>query len=253
VHTRTTFSRLTTVQRRVLLIAAGIATLFAGAIAALGMAASFHTVSIEMVPSFGPAWAWTVPATLDLTVGAFSLLEIVLLYLDLPHLLARAAVYTATAGTIYLNTRAVIGHAPELAHAAMPSVWVVYIELLRGAAADLTRRQDIRLSHRLARCLLAPRDTFAQWRSRILQPQQPDSPQAADGQFRPGTGPSDNPASLLGRPPPGPGRGHSQKATVLTTAARHPDWTNTEIAGHLGLSPRTVRRHLHGQQRVVSV
>ena len=150
MHTRTPVSRLTAVQRRLLLIAAGIATLFAGTIAAIGMAASFHTVSTEIVPSFGPAWAWTVPATLDLTVGAFSLLEVVLLYLDLPHLLARAAVYAATAGTIYLNTRAVIGHAPQLAHAAMPSVWVVYIELLRGAAAALTRRGHGRTEHRLA-------------------------------------------------------------------------------------------------------
>ena len=247
MHTRTPASRLTAVQRRLLLIAAGIATLFAGAIAAIGIAASFHTVSTEMIPSFGPAWAWTVPATLDLTVGAFSLLEIVLLYLDLPHLLARAAVYAATAGTVYLNTRAIVGHGPELAHAVMPSVWVVYIELLRGAAAALTRRGHSRTEHRLAHWFLAPRDTFAQWRSRILQPQQPDNSQAACGQLRPGIGPSDNPASTPGRSPIGPGRGHSQLAAVLSIAAQHQDWTNAEIARHLGLSPRTVRRHRHGR------
>jgi hypothetical protein len=92
VHTHIAISQLPAMERRLLLVAVGTATTFAGAIAAIGMSASFHTVSLEIVPSFGPGWAWTVPATLDLTVGAFSLLEIVLIYLELPHLLARAAV-----------------------------------------------------------------------------------------------------------------------------------------------------------------
>lgn len=243
----TTAYRLPTVHRRLLLIAACTATIFAGAIAAIGMSASFHTVSLEMVPSFGPNWAWTVPATLDLTVGAFSLLEIVLLYLDLPHLLARAAVYAATAGTIYLNTRAVIGPAPALAHAAMPSVWVVYIELLRGAAAAMTRRGHGRTGHRLARCLLAPRGTFAEWRDWALQPRQPEGSPAAHGQFQPEEDPPADHTLQPGQALTGPGRGHSQRATVLSTAADHPDWTNAEIARHHNLSPRTVRRHRHGR------
>lgn len=230
-------------ERRLLLIAAGVATLFAGGIAGIGMAASFHTVSLEMVPSFGPGWAWAVPAILDLTVGTFSLLEIVLLYLDLPHLLARVAVYAATAGTVYLNTRAVTGHTPELAHGAMPSVWVVYIELLRGAAAARARRGHDRGPNRLARWILSPHATFTAWRSKVLLPSSP----AAVGQFQtehaqPGARalPPDEPLS-------GSGRGHSQQAVVLSAVAGHPDWSNVEIARHLGLSSRTVRRHRYGR------
>ena len=247
MHSRIVVPRLPAVERQLLLIAAGIATLFAGAIAAIGMSASFHTVSLEMVPSFGAAWAWAVPATLDLTVGAFSLLEIVLLYAGLPHLLARAAVYAATAGTVYLNTRAVTGHAPELAHAAMPSVWVVYIELLRSAAVALTRRGQNRTEHRLARWLLAPCDTFAEWRSKVLQPRQPEGSRVGGGQFRSREGLPDDQTLPPGGPQAGPGRGHSQVAAVLSTAAQHQNWTNAEIARHLGLSPRTVRRHRHGR------
>lgn len=239
----TTAYRLPTVQRRLLLIAASTATIFAGAIAAIGMSASFHTVSTEMVPSFGHAWAWTVPATLDLTVGAFSLLEIVLLYLDLPHLLARATVYVATAGTVYLNTRTVTGHAPELAHAAMPSVWVVYVELLRGAAAAMTRRGRGPMGRRLVRCLLAPRAAVIEWRAWALDQCQPGTSPPAHGQFRPEDGPPVDRALQPGQMLTGPGRGHSQRAVVLSAAAEHPEWTNAEIAQHLGLSSRTVRRH----------
>jgi hypothetical protein len=157
---------------RALLLSATLATLLAGAIAALGMLASFHTVSTEMQPGFGPTWAWTVPATLDLTVAAFSLLEIVLLRLRLPHLLARITVYAATTATIYLNTRPATAHdhAQLLAHAAMPTVWVLYIELLRTAAAALTRREHTNLEHPALALVLAPAATITAWRRRILTP-----------------------------------------------------------------------------------
>jgi hypothetical protein len=283
VHAHVPLTRLGSPQplSRWLIAAALTATLLAGTIAAIGMAASFHTVSREMTPSFGPAWAWTVLVTLDLTIGAFSLLEIVLLRLHLPHLLARAIVYAATAATIYLNTRAAVGHgyAQELAHAAMPSVWVVYIELLRGAATCLTRREQGKPEHPAFRCLLAPSRAFTEWRDAIVGRGEADGADGADCQIPALVGPEDKaqgtaPANSAncppnwsepregpdvgdaaaddirfptGRPPPGPGRGHSQKAVVLTVAASHPAWSNADIARYLGLSPRTVRRHRHGR------
>src|ERR1700722_2739777 len=128
---------------RHLLAAIAVATTLADAIAAIGMLASFHTVSAEMSPSFR-GWAWSVPVTLDMTVASFSLLEIALLRMMLPHLLARFAVYAATGATVYLNTRgatATGSRADLIAHAAMPTVWVLYIELLRSAAIVLTRRE----------------------------------------------------------------------------------------------------------------
>lgn len=265
-----------------LLSAVITATVLAGSIAGIGMAASFHTVSAEMTPGFGRGWAWTVPATLDLTVASFSLLEVVLVRLSMPHLLAKMAVYAATAATVYLNVRVARGqgHAQQLAHAAMPAVWVIYIELLRGAAKYLALREQGVTAYPLARWALAPRTTFSDWRRSVLKPITQDNSTAGDGQFAADPQPvdevsaraskySDNsalsnpsgasstsdehdhaaghPAFPTSRPPPGPGRGHSQKAVVLATAASYPGWSNTEIARHLDLSPRTVRRHRRGQ------
>lgn len=260
---------------RPLLAAVVTATALAGSIAGIGMASSFHTVSAEMTPGFGRGWAWTVPTTIDLAVASFSLLEVVLVRLSMPHLLARLAVHGATAATIYLNVRVANGHghAQLLAHAAMPAIWATYIELLRGAARFIAVRESGRDPHPAIRWILAPRTTFTDWRRRVLKPaageglrtnsgqnrvdcqlisRQPDDP-AADPVFGPMHPPKDpdyapdDPAIPTSRPPPGPGRGHSQRGVVLATAARHPDWTNAEIARHLEISPRTVRRHRRGQ------
>ena len=59
---------------RTQLVALAIATILAGTIAAIGMLASFHTVSTQMQPSF-KGWAWTVPVTLDASIASFSILE----------------------------------------------------------------------------------------------------------------------------------------------------------------------------------
>jgi hypothetical protein len=252
-----------------------ISTILAGSIAGIGMAASFHTVSLEMTPGFGRAWAWTVPATIDLAVASFSLLEVVLVRLSMPHLLARLAVYAATAATVYLNVRVANGHghAQQLAHAAMPAIWVIYIELLRGAAKFIAVRERGSGRHSPGQWILAPRTTFTDWRQGVLEPAAGHGGQSGRGHntansrllgrytdnLAPGAQPTalcppedrdlapDDPAFPTSRPPPGPGRGHSQHAIVLATATKHPDWTNAQIARHLNLSPRTVRRHRHGR------
>lgn len=147
-----------------------LATTLAGAVATIGMLASFHTVSAEMRPSF-QGWAWAVPVTIDFTVAAFSLLELALLQAMLPHLPARLAVYGATAATIYLNTRSAAEEgerAQMVAHAAMPAVWALYIDLLRCAAVTLTRRERAAAEHPVLVFLLAPKAAATAWRDSIL-------------------------------------------------------------------------------------
>lgn len=100
-----------------------------------------------------------MPVTLDVSIAAFSILELALLRMALPHLLARLAVYAATAATIYLNTRGIDvrrDHAQLIAHAAMPAVWALYIELLRGGADTLTRRERRDAENPPSRCCSHP-------------------------------------------------------------------------------------------------
>lgn len=259
------------------LLALAIATALAGVIAGIGMLASFHTVSTQMSPTF-KGWAWTVPITLDASIASFSILELVLLRMALPHLLARLAVYAATAATVYLNTRGAAGrgHAQLIAHAAMPCVWALYIELLRSAAAALTRRRRHRTEHPVLALLLAPRPVLAAWRRAILAPAAPSRAHqpkmsAARGHFRlppdlrshravggradifaPALQDQTEGTSTVSAAPAdadlhariGKGRGLTGRHAVLDLARRNPELTGAQIAERLNLTPRTVRRHL---------
>lgn len=161
--------------------ALALATTLAGAVAAIGMLASFHTVSSEMRPSFH-GWAWSVPVTLDMTVASFSLLELAMLRMTLPHLLARLTVYAATGASVYLNTQGATAtgdHAELVAHAAMPVVWILYIELLRTGAMTLTRREHAATEHPVLALLLAPTTRLQTWRHGIITPAIPPNHQEA--------------------------------------------------------------------------
>jgi hypothetical protein len=149
-------------------------TVVVGIMAALialgGMVLSFRAVSHEMIPAFGARWAWLVPVVVDLTVFVFSGVDLVLARLDMNHPLARITVYVATAGTVYLNYSAGGTTAGRVAHVLMPSIWVVFIELMRHVV-----RRQVNLataSHReaipAARWLLSPWPTLKLWRRMVL-------------------------------------------------------------------------------------
>lgn len=227
---------------------AGLATacLFAAAVACVGMAASFHTVCHTAAPSFTPGWAWTIPVTLDLSIAAFSLLEVVLLRLDLPHALPRLAVYAATAVSVYLNTHGATGTPALLEHAAMPTAWTMFIESIRTAATAHARRTHPATKRSALGLLLAPTTNWTASR-RSLPP--------STGCSQP---PTDAPAETTGhdartdQPPHTAGvcdSGHDAHAHARTAAralrASHPELTQQQIAERLGVSPRTVRRHLN--------
>jgi len=145
-----------------------------GAMAALialgGMILSFRAVSVKMIPSFGAQWAWLVPIVVDLSVFVFSGVDLVLARLDMSHPLARWTVYGATGGTVWLNYSAGSDAAGRVAHVLMPSVWVVFVELMR----HVVRRQVLlatdnhRESVPAARWLLAPYSTLKLWRRMVL-------------------------------------------------------------------------------------
>jgi hypothetical protein len=142
-----------------------------GALIALGgMVLSFRAVSTEMIPAFGARWSWLVPIVVDLTVFVFSGVDLVLARLDMSHPLARLTVYGATAGTVYLNYNATGALPGRIAHVLMPSIWVVFIELMRHVVRRQTnlatgsRREPIPAS----RWLVSPWPTLKLWRRMIL-------------------------------------------------------------------------------------
>ena len=144
--------------------------IMAALIALGGMALSFRSVRDEMVPAFGATWAALVPLVVDLTVFVFSGGDLVLARLDMSHPLARWTVYGATAGTVWLNYGAGGDEFGRAAHVLMPSIWVVFVELMRHVV-----RRQVNLataSHRepipAARWLVSPLPTLVLWRRMIL-------------------------------------------------------------------------------------
>jgi len=144
--------------------------MMAGLIALGGMTLSFRSVRTEMIPSFGVQWAWLVPIVVDLAVLVFSGVDLVLARLDMSHPLARLMVYLATAGTVYLNANATGDLPGRVAHVLMPSIWVVFIELMRHVVRRQTNLSTG--SHRepipTARWFLSPLPTMRLWRRMVL-------------------------------------------------------------------------------------
>lgn len=284
-----------------------------GVLGLVGFGNSFAAVYQAARPSFG-WWAWTVPLGIDLGIGVFTAVDIVLCRLDMRLRWLRVIPWTLVAVTIYLNVASAHTLYGQIAHAALPALWVAAVEVAahvirtRARLASATRMDRIRPS----RWLLAPARTVLLWRRMVLweircypdalarerdrllaltdlqdtygalawrwrAPRRkralyrlgeltptgdtPALPAATDG---PDTTPTDpTPAPPAGesasdRPaaPAANGRGTRKRparraaagtdtaTAVARLRARHPDMTQTEIARRLGVSDRTVRRHL---------
>jgi len=142
----------------------------AALIAVAGMVLSFHAVSLRMTPSFGPRWAWLVPLVVDLTVLVFSGVDLVLNRLGMSHPLARATVYGATFGTVALNYAAGGDPAGRIAHVLMPSVWVMFVEIMRHVVRRVAQLGGATLREPIpaARWFLSPWPTLKLWRRMVL-------------------------------------------------------------------------------------
>ena len=139
------------------------------ALALTGMYVSFRTVYAYVLPYFhGTAWA--VPSGVDLAILVFSAADLMLMYWDIPMPGLRLVPWAFTAATIALNWQSGGPLPIRIAHAAMPSLWVVFCEYARhvirhrvGLVAG-TRMEKIRKS----RWMLAPWSTARMWRRMIL-------------------------------------------------------------------------------------
>lgn len=135
----------------------------------IGFVNSFIKVADAAEPFFGELAA-TVPIGIDIGILAFSALDIVLARLDMRVRLLRFIPWALTAVTIYLNIAGETDSFAIVAHAILPMLWVVAVEVgahvLRKFAglSSVTRMDSIRKS----RWIFAFPSTFFLWRRMIL-------------------------------------------------------------------------------------
>ncbi|GAA5033775.1 DUF2637 domain-containing protein [Actinopolymorpha pittospori] len=140
-----------------------------GLLGLIGLVTSFATVAAAAAPAFGRL-AWLVPVGVDVGILVFSALDLVLARLDMRVVWLRLVPWSLTAATIYLNVAEQSTVFGQVAHAVLPGMWVVAIEVgthairVRAGLASARRMDSIRRS----RWLLAPVSTLGLWRRMVL-------------------------------------------------------------------------------------
>jgi hypothetical protein len=135
----------------------------------LGFANSFAAVMAAAQPSFG-VMAWSVPLGIDLGIAVFAALDIVLGRLNMRLRWLRSIPWTLTGATIYLNVASEHTAFGRVAHAVLPVLWVIAVEVgahvirVRSGIEAGTRMDSVRAS----RWLLAPLRTASLWRRMVL-------------------------------------------------------------------------------------
>lgn len=147
----------------------GLAVLLGVGVGGMGLIASFDTVSAA-----GARWGFATPQMLpigiDAAIPAFTLVNLLLIRMDMPLSWVRFVPWFLTGVTCWLNVAAGQSLSAKLAHGTMPLLWVVLSEVAahvyasRIGAVTGRRMEKIRRS----RWLLAPLSTFALWRRMTL-------------------------------------------------------------------------------------
>jgi hypothetical protein len=155
---------------RAVKVAIGVVALLALVPPVLGALVSFEAVSAAVEPSFGPL-AWTVPVGVDAGIAVFTALDLIMGLLGMRTRWLRLVPWSLTATTIYLNVASETTVIGRVAHAVLPALWVITVEvvahvlrtragLAHGAKARVRRIDRVRLS----RWLLDPWPTLRLWR-----------------------------------------------------------------------------------------
>jgi len=147
----------------------GLAVILGVGVGGLGLISSFDTVSAA-----GARWGFATPQMLpigiDAAIPAFTLVNLLLIRMDMPLGWVRFVPWFLTGVTCWLNVAAGQSLSAKLAHGTMPLLWVVLSEVAahvyasRIGAVTGRRMEKIRRS----RWLLAFPSTFALWRRMTL-------------------------------------------------------------------------------------
>ncbi|NEA72785.1 DUF2637 domain-containing protein [Streptomyces sp. SID13588] len=146
-----------------------VATVLGVGVGGTGFALSFDTVTAA-----AKGWDFTVPQMLpvgiDSAIPAFTLVNLLLIRMDMPLAWVRFVPWFLTGVTCWLNIAAGTSPSARIAHGTMPLLWVVLSEVAahvyaaRIGAVTGRRMEKIRRS----RWILAPLSTFALWRRMTL-------------------------------------------------------------------------------------
>lgn len=135
----------------------------------LGFINSFAAIRDASKESFGEL-AFTVPLGIDLGVLAFASLNLVLARMDMSVRWLRLIPWTLTAVTVYLNVATEHDAFGIVAHAVLPCLWIIPVEV--GAIVLAHRAGLVAGTHmdsvRASRWVLAPWSTWKLWRRMIL-------------------------------------------------------------------------------------
>lgn len=149
--------------------AVAVVTNLVGLLGLVGFLNSFARVQTAARPSFG-GLAFTVPLGIDLGIAVFAALDVVLARLDMRIGWLRLVPWTLTGVTVYLNVAGEPSWFGRVAHAALPGLWVVAVEVgahalrRRARLSNASRMEGVRRS----RWILAPLSTARLRRSMIL-------------------------------------------------------------------------------------
>lgn len=151
---------------RVLLAGAALLGVSVGGV---GLSMSFDTVSAA-----GARWGFATPQMLpvgiDLAIPVFTVVNLLLIRMDMALSWVRWVPWALTLVTCWLNIASGTSVSAKVAHGTMPLLWVVLSEVaahvyaVRIGAVTGRRMDKIRRS----RWLLAPATTFALWRRMTL-------------------------------------------------------------------------------------
>jgi hypothetical protein len=147
----------------------GTAALGGVGVGGLGLIASFNSVS-DAAQRWGFGEPWMLPVGIDIAIPVFTVVNLLLIRMDMRLAWVRFVPWALTLITCYLNVSAGKDMAAKAAHGTMPLLWVVLSEVaahvyaVRIGAVTGTRMEKIRRS----RWLLAFPSTFALWRRMTL-------------------------------------------------------------------------------------
>ncbi|TJZ99701.1 DUF2637 domain-containing protein [Actinacidiphila oryziradicis] len=146
-----------------------VAAVLGAGVGGLGLISSFDTVSAA-----GARWGFATPQMLpigiDASIPVFTIVNLLLIRMDMPLAWVRWVPWALTGVTCWLNIAAGHSLSAKLAHGTMPLLWVVLSEVAahvyasRIGAVTGRRMEKIRRS----RWLLAPLSTFNLWRRMTL-------------------------------------------------------------------------------------
>ncbi|TKA09521.1 DUF2637 domain-containing protein [Actinacidiphila oryziradicis] len=147
----------------------GFAAVFGVGVGGIGLVASFATVTAA-----GARWGFATPQTLpigiDTAIPVFTVVNLLLIRMDMPLAWVRWVPWALTGVTCWLNIAAGQSMVAKLAHGTMPLLWVVLSEVAAHVYASRIgavtgRRMD---KIRRSRWILAPLSTFTLWRRMTL-------------------------------------------------------------------------------------